>query len=612
MADEKLQIKITAIDKTKQAFNSISNKLRGLKKAAGVVGIAVGAIGAAFVAAAKKTIDFADEIAKTADMVGLSTSALQELRIAADLAGISQGQLDSGLGALSKRMGELRQGTGALNTFLNKSDPAFKTLLENTTDNEQAFRLIIGRLDTMTNAQDKAALSAAALGRTAGIAVSKLSLAELDAGIKRARDLGLVIDENLLRNAEKIKDQFTLATKVIQVQFMEAVLRIMKEVDFSTLAKDVAQIATSFVTAASEAAKFFGIIQRSPQEKIEKLTEKQEEIAKELRNAEQSAKSFFSRFGAADSSRKRMELLRKELAQVNAQIAALASHAEVDLGGFDDFFATVEKIPPAAQQAQQKIFDLVEPMDDATFSAIQMEDALLGAEEALKQLNRPDIDAEMQKMAESFRLPQTPLEQLKEKAEDTFGNMQDIGVRSINRLEDSIMGVIDGTKSLKDAFADMATSILNDLIRMQIQQIITGPLSGFLSQGLGSLFGGGGGGFASGFAGAPALGFADGGVTSSRRPYMVGERGPEMFVPNMTGRVVPNNALGGGGEVTVNVINNTGAQTRTEETQGPNGAKSIDIIIDESVARNIGSPGSRTTRALRNSFSGLNPQLAGR
>jgi phage-related minor tail protein len=166
-----------------------------------------------------------------------------------------------------------------------------------------------------------------------------------------------------------------------------------------------------------------------------------------------------------------------------------------------------------------------------------------------------NVDAEMQKAAASFQLPKTPLEELKEKAQDTFGAMQDIGVKSINRLEDSIMGVIDGTKSLKDAFADMATSILNDLIRMQIQQSITGPLSGFLSQGLGSLFSGGGATFTSGFAGAPALGFADGGVTSSRRPYMVGEKGPEMFVPNMTGRVVPNNALGG--ESSSIVVNQT-------------------------------------------------------
>ena len=34
---------------------------------------------------------------------------------------------------------------------------------------------------------------------------------------------------------------------------------------------------------------------------------------------------------------------------------------------------------------------------------------------------------------------------------------------------------------------------------------------------------------------------------------MVGERGPEMFVPGAQGNIVPNNAMGGGANVTVNV-----------------------------------------------------------
>jgi len=93
---------------------------------------------------------------------------------------------------------------------------------------------------------------------------------------------------------------------------------------------------------------------------------------------------------------------------------------------------------------------------------------------------------------------------------------------------------------------------------------------------------------------------------------MVGERGPELFMPGVTGRVVPTNKAFGGNDVTVNVINNSGAEARTEERTGPGGAKSIDVIIDETVARNISTPGSRTGRALRSSFAGLSPQLAGR
>ena len=40
---------------------------------------------------------------------------------------------------------------------------------------------------------------------------------------------------------------------------------------------------------------------------------------------------------------------------------------------------------------------------------------------------------------------------------------------------------------------------------------------------------------------------ATGGLTSENKPYIVGERGPELFVPSSNGRIIPNNKLGGGG-----------------------------------------------------------------
>lgn len=47
---------------------------------------------------------------------------------------------------------------------------------------------------------------------------------------------------------------------------------------------------------------------------------------------------------------------------------------------------------------------------------------------------------------------------------------------------------------------------------------------------------------------------ADGGPVTRNQPYVVGERGPEMFVPGQSGTIVPNHALGGGGGgVTINV-----------------------------------------------------------
>ena len=50
------------------------------------------------------------------------------------------------------------------------------------------------------------------------------------------------------------------------------------------------------------------------------------------------------------------------------------------------------------------------------------------------------------------------------------------------------------------------------------------------------------------------IGKALGGPVSARRPYIVGERGPELFVPSQAGEITPNNKLGGGSYVDVGGI----------------------------------------------------------
>jgi len=50
-------------------------------------------------------------------------------------------------------------------------------------------------------------------------------------------------------------------------------------------------------------------------------------------------------------------------------------------------------------------------------------------------------------------------------------------------------------------------------------------------------------------------GFADGGRPPVGRASIVGERGPELFVPDRAGTIIPNNQLGGMGGSTSIVIN---------------------------------------------------------
>jgi hypothetical protein len=75
---------------------------------------------------------------------------------------------------------------------------------------------------------------------------------------------------------------------------------------------------------------------------------------------------------------------------------------------------------------------------------------------------------------------------LKEDMEALNGAFKKIGEDGLKRIEDSFVNLINGSKSVKDSFKDMARSIIDDLIRMQVRASITGPLQSALT----GLFGG--------------------------------------------------------------------------------------------------------------------------
>jgi hypothetical protein len=128
-----------------------------------------------------------------------------------------------------------------------------------------------------------------------------------------------------------------------------------------------------------------------------------------------------------------------------------------------------------------------------------------------------------------------------------------------NEIINGIEGMIDGTKTL----GQVASSMLKQIANQLLQTAIMGPsgsggIGGMLLSGISSIFGGGGGGgfkspsvLTSGldFSGA----FAGGGRPPVGKAALVGERGPELFVPRSSGTIVPNNAIGGSTNVVVNV-----------------------------------------------------------
>ena len=162
----------------------------------------------------------------------------------------------------------------------------------------------------------------------------------------------------------------------------------------------------------------------------------------------------------------------------------------------------------------------------------------------------------------------------------TFNVMETLEQRMeslVGTISDSLTDVIMGAKSGFDALKDIANSVLrtivNTLIEAQIRKMFFNTATG----GMGSMssiagMGGGLGALGIGFGIGGLLGgmFADGGSTAiaGQKPILVGERGPEIFMPGKAGTVVANeelNSIGSNGEMNVTFnINAIDTQTGVE------------------------------------------------
>lgn len=160
----------------------------------------------------------------------------------------------------------------------------------------------------------------------------------------------------------------------------------------------------------------------------------------------------------------------------------------------------------------------------------------------------------------------TPLNQAIKGVREEINNLNDPIKQIINlantlgsAFSESFKGIISGSMTAREAlanlfqrtadhFLDMAAQMIAAQIKMQILNIGLNFLSGGLGGGASAVpsaaYGNlsvAGPGF---FSGGMIPGFANGGRPPVGRPSIVGERGPELFVPDRAGTIVPNHAMG--------------------------------------------------------------------
>lgn len=146
---------------------------------------------------------------------------------------------------------------------------------------------------------------------------------------------------------------------------------------------------------------------------------------------------------------------------------------------------------------------------------------------------------------------------------------------------------VEMSKTGKLSFEDLATSVINDMIRMMIQAQITKPFMDALTGG--SSGGGGMMDFVVGLFSGGVSANAKGGVVNRTTPFMdgsqpsvMGEAGPEAILPlekMAGGNLGVASSAGGGSNVNVNIINNTDSKITTRETNTSSG-KQVEVTIN--------------------------------
>ena len=165
-------------------------------------------------------------------------------------------------------------------------------------------------------------------------------------------------------------------------------------------------------------------------------------------------------------------------------------------------------------------------------------------------------------------------------------------------FSESFKGIVTGSMSAREALANLFQRTADHFLDMAAEMIAAQIKMKILGIGLNFLGGGLGGGASSVpssaygdmsiagpgfFSGAMIPGFANGGNPPVGRPSIVGERGPELFVPRTAGTIIPNNAMGSA-NVTVNV-DASGSSVEGNADQASQLGKAIGIAVQQELIK---------------------------
>lgn len=192
-----------------------------------------------------------DAVGKTADKLGLTTDALQELRVAAESSGLSTSTLDMAMQRFGRRVAEARQGTGEAKAALEEMGIALTYSDGTARSLEDVLSQVADRLSGVAEQTDRNRL-AMKLFDSEGVAMVNM-LRGGSQGLQQlrtdAREAGVVIEESLIRGAEDTQNRLDLLSRSIRADLSSSLVRL------APLLETVSALLAGFIAGGAAAVE---------------------------------------------------------------------------------------------------------------------------------------------------------------------------------------------------------------------------------------------------------------------------------------------------------------------------------------------------------------------
>lgn len=435
----------------------VKGNLTQLAGTAGVAGAALTALGPAGIAAAaalavislgagklfqasKEAVNALSEIKAEAELAGTGAEAFQELSFAATQSKVSQEALADGLKELKLRADEFietSKGPGA--EAFARLGYSQEELAEGLKQSDKLFEDVIHRMEGLDNAA-QLRISDEIFGGQAGeqfVRFLEKGADEIRRMRQEARDMGLVIDEHLIRNADESRKKMELMSKVVSTQMNTALANLAPIIvtaaeAFADLAKWIGKVVDGFVALESKSTQGvmneIAAIQKQLDEVDQRIGQERGGFnvhkGLEIRDLELERARIVEQLNAAKKELERRQALKE-------------ANSPSGTGGSGVNVPTLDKVKTVMKDLDSKIlslqkskeeFEILSAIDragvkpgsadaEAITAKIQQLQQLRTEQENLNNLNKAQIELEKE-VAETI---ETSLEAVKERKKSLDG-----------------------------------------------------------------------------------------------------------------------------------------------------------------------------------------------